>query len=286
MKELFELEWIGGAAEHHFRKARPGIEDLPWGTLHTGDYDPDVLVAARTTWTRSSLTEYRAVVGFSEVLRTMAEAKAPLDIVGMASSFIADEVVHVELASRMAMELGGGVEINTDLDVLFRPINTALTAFQRANEAVLKVSCIAEAFSGKMAVKSMEGTKHPLTRAVMEKIVADESLHYRLGGVYFDWAKELLDDGERARLARIALECLKPYAVAGPKPHDPTAMGRRKATLEQIQAVGWIEAPLFAACVTDSVYRGIVDPLATYGIELDSHALEHMFGGRHTRGRA
>jgi hypothetical protein len=28
MKLPFELEWMGGAAEHHFRKARPGIDDL------------------------------------------------------------------------------------------------------------------------------------------------------------------------------------------------------------------------------------------------------------------
>jgi hypothetical protein len=278
MNELFELEWMGGAAEHHYRKARPGILDLPWGTLRTDDYDPDVLLAARTTWTRSSLTEYRAVAGFSEVLRAMCEAKAPLDILGMASTFVADEVVHVELASRMAMELGGGSELRTDLDVLFQRADMGLTAFQRANEMVLRVSCVAEAFSGKMAVKSMEGTTHPLTRAVMDRIVADESLHYRLGGVYLEWASELMDDEERKRLAEIALACLKPYATSGPRPHDPTAKGRSKATLDQIRAIGWVEAPLFAGHVRDAVYKGIVVPLATFGIELDPVELERLFG--------
>jgi hypothetical protein len=278
LKELFELEWAGGVAEHHFRKARPGVLDMPWGTLKTADYPPDVLVAARATWTRSSLTEYRAIAGFSEVLRTMSEAKVPVDILGMAGDFVADEVVHVELASRMAMELGGGTPLETDLDHLFPRADMSLSAIERANEMVLRVSCVAEAFSGKMAVKSMESTTHPLTRAVLERIVADESLHYRLGGVYFDWVKEQLDDVERARLAKIALSCLKMYATRGQKPHDPTAEGRSRATLDQIREIGWIEARLFAGQVRDAVYKGIVAPLAAYGIEIDRAKLEEWFG--------
>jgi len=278
MKELFELEWMGGAAEHHFRKARPGIMDLPWGTLATEDYDPEVLIAARTTWTRSSLTEYRAIAGFTEAIRAMTEAKVPVDILGMASSFVADEVVHVELASRMAMELGGGTDMETDLDVLFMRADPKLTAFQRANEMVLRVSCVAEAFSGKMAVQSLAGTTHPLTRAVLERIIADESLHYRLGGVYFDWAKDRLTDEERTRLAGIALAGLKPYATTLPKPPDLTANGRRKATLEQVRAIGWVEARMFAGHVRDAVYKGIVKPLASYGIELDAAQLTAWFG--------
>ena len=119
MKEPFELEWMGGPAEHHFRKARPGIDDLPWGTLDTSDYPPEVVLAARATWTEAAYTEYRAIAAFSAVLHGLCEAKAPLDLIGMASSFVADEVVHVELASRVAMELGGGVtgRLNANISV-------------------------------------------------------------------------------------------------------------------------------------------------------------------------
>jgi len=278
MKELFELEWMGEAAEHHFRKARPGITDLPWGTLATADYDPDVLLAARATWTRSSLTEYRAIAGFSEVLRAMTEAKVPLDIIGMASSFVADEVVHVELASRMAMELGGGTELRTDLDYLFQHADPKLTAFERANEMVLRVSSVAEAYSGKMAVKAYDATTHPLTRAVLERINADESLHYRLGGLYFEWAAERMSDEERTRLAGIALECLRPYALTTPKTPDPYAEGRRKATVAEIGSIGWIESRYYATHVRNAVYAGIVGPLATHGIEVDRVAVEELFG--------
>jgi hypothetical protein len=277
MKELFELEWMGEAAEHHFRKAKY-VPDLPWGTLKTDDYDPDVLVAARATWTRSSLTEYRAIAGFTEILRAATEAKVPLDIIGMASTFVADEVVHVELASRMAMELGGGTPLTTDLDHLFMRADPTLTAFERANEMVLRVSCVAEAYSGRMAIRSYEGTTHPLTRAVLETINADESLHYRLGGIYFDWASERLTDGERERLSKIALDCLRPYSPHADKAPDATAAGRRKATLAQIRDIGWIESQHFAGYIRDAVYKGIVAPLASYGIAPDGAELDRLFG--------
>jgi len=284
MKELFELEWMGGAAEHHFRKAEPGVDDLPWGTLDTSDYPPAVLLAARSTWTRSSLTEYRAVVGFSEALRALCEAKAPLDIIGMASSFVADEVVHVELCSRMAMELGGGYEMSIDLDHLMPRVDPSLTAFQRANDLLLRISCIAEAFSGRMAVNALRGTTHPLTHAVYERICADESLHYRLGAVYFEWAKERMDDAERARLASVATQTLHAYATkssskasAPAAPKDATADGRAQATIEQVRSIGWVESRLFASQVREAVVDHICAPLASYGIEVPSQTIDALF---------
>jgi hypothetical protein len=153
-----------------------------------------------------------------------------------------------------------------------------LTAFQRANEMVLRVSCIAEAYSGRMAIKSYEGTTHPLTRAVLETINADESLHYRLGGIYFDWACDRLTDEERQRLAGIALSTLRAYSPRTPKAPDPTAIGRRKATLAQIRDIGWIETKHFEPYIQDAVYKGIVAPLESYGLPLDKMELEKLFG--------
>lgn len=277
MSALFELEWAGGAAEHHFRRARPGIDELPWGTFDTASYPPEVLDAGRATWTDAAYTEYRAVAAFAEVIRALAEARAPLDILGMASNFVADEVVHVELTSRVAMELGGAVQKPVDFDALVVKPDPRLSAFQRANEIVLRISCIAEAFSGRMAVSAMRSTTHPLTRAVYERIVADESLHYRLGGIYFDWASELMDDEERARLSRVALTTLKGY---GPRwkgtASDAMRATRRTATIEQVHEIGWIETRFYKDQVRAAVRDAIVLPLASYGIEVPSREVDEL----------
>ena len=58
MKTPFELEWMGGAAEHHFRKARPRTEERPWGTVEPTKYDPAAVerVAAANSAAVSSIT--------------------------------------------------------------------------------------------------------------------------------------------------------------------------------------------------------------------------------------
>jgi hypothetical protein len=291
MNEPFELEWMGGAAEHHFRRARPGVESLPWGTLDVTSYAPEVVVAARATWTEGAYTEYRAVAAFSQMLGAMCEARAPLDLIGMASSFVADEVVHVELCSRLAGELGGGVPMPVDLDALKLCIDPSRSAFERANELVLRISSVAEAFSGKLAASALRSTTHPLTCAVLERIVADESLHYRLGGLYFDWAREQMDDAERQRLAVVAENAIRPYAsMWQPKKTSRADIdvpagtfaaakaGRYRATREQIQEIGWLEAPVFREEARAAMQNAIVAPLARYGIEIPKSRVDALLG--------
>ncbi len=281
MKEPFELTWMGGAAEHHFRKARPGIDELPWGTLDVSDYPPEIAAAARAGWTASAYTEYKAVAAFCEVLRAMCEAKAPLDLLGMASGFVADEVVHVELASRVAMELGGAVSLPVDFEALYDRPDPGLTALQRCNEIVVRVSCVAEAFSGKMAASALRTTQHPLTYAVLERIAADESIHHRLGSLYLDWATEQMEDNERVRLGAVALRTLKLVLPdLGP---TGVASAVRGATREQIQEIGWVEAPLFRSQVRDAACQGIIAPLAQHGIMLPREEVDALLAWQTVR---
>ena len=99
MKVPFELEWMGGAAAHHFRKARPGADDHPWGTVDVTKYAPAAVEEARASWTEVAINELRAVASFSEVLRALVDVKAPLDLLGMTSDFLAAEL-HRHTARR------------------------------------------------------------------------------------------------------------------------------------------------------------------------------------------
>ncbi len=45
--ELFELELLGGATERRYRKMRPEVEGMPWGTLDLSLSSPTELVHAR-----------------------------------------------------------------------------------------------------------------------------------------------------------------------------------------------------------------------------------------------
>ena len=264
MSDLFELEWMGGPAEHRFRKIRPGTEDLPWGTLDTSTFHPNVLEAARGSWTEVAINEYRAIAAFSAVLRALAEARAPLDLLGMTSDFLADECAHVELASRMAMELGGAAARTLDVRGMTPSTDHSLTPLQRANELVLRISCIAEAFSGGTAAGQLASTPHALPRAIYESILRDESHHRRLGGLYFDWASEKMDDAERARLTQVTVNTLKGYArYWTPRPSRALREGW---PLEELRALGWLEQEKFVPLAREVVVRDILDPLQAIGI--------------------
>jgi hypothetical protein len=265
VKVPFELEWMGGAAERHFRKVRPAVEELPWGTIVAADYSPAAVEYARGAWTEVAINEYRALASFCEVLRALVDVKAPLDLLGMTSDFLADECSHVELASRMAMELGGAAPRSIDPNhFAMRP--TGLTVFQRANELLLRVGCIAEAFSGGTATVSWGATSHPLPRAVYETILRDEARHRRLGGLYFEWALSKMDDGERRRLGRVMLGALKGLAPFW-RVRATTADVLPEADL---RALGWLSPARFGPVARDVVIRDILDPLATIGIAVSA----------------
>jgi hypothetical protein len=275
MKAPFELEWMGGAAEHHFHKARPAALELPWGTIELKDYDPAAIERARESWTEVAINEYRAVASFTEVLRALVDIKAPLDLTGMTSDFLADECSHVELASRLAMELGGGAPREVDMDrFVARP--RGLTALQRANELVLRVSCIAEAFSGGTATVSLESTSHALARGVYETILRDEARHRRLGGLYFEWALSRIDDAELARLGRVLLQALRAFAPFWRAPPRTREQPYSANYAGDLAALGWLSRTRFGAVARDVVVRDILDPLAAIGITITPEEREEL----------
>ena len=266
MKVPFEIEWMGGPAEHHFRKVRPAGAELAWGTIHPSHYAPAAIEYARGAWTEVAINEYRAVASFCEVLRALVDVKAPLDLLGMTSDFLADECSHVELASRMAMELGGAAPRTVDLDQ-FATRPGGLTAFQRANELMLRVSCVAEAFAGGTASVSLDATSHPLPRSVYETILRDEARHRRLGGLYFEWALPRVDGAELRRLGHVLLAALK-----GVAPFWKSRTGKGEAKLDvpedDLRALGWLVPERFARVAREVAVRDILDPLATVGITI------------------
>ncbi len=268
MKVPFELEWMGGVAEHRFRKARPAAAELAWGTLDPSKYAPAAVEYARGAWTEVAINEYRAVASFCEVLRALVDVKAPLDLLGMTSDFLADECSHVELASRMAMELGGAAQRMVDLDH-FTSRPAGLTPMQRANELLLRVGCISEAFAGGTASVSLETTSHPLPRSVYETILRDEAHHRRLGGLYFEWALARIDQTELRRLGQVLLSSLRALA---PFWQSRAAKGDSPAVApeDDMRALGWMVPARFADIARDVAVRDILDPLATIGITISA----------------
>ncbi len=260
MSRSFELEWLGGSAEQSFRKLRPGSDDLPWGTLDPSAYPAALVDRARFSWTQGAFFEYCTAASLATLLRAMLEAGAPVDLVGMAGEFVADEMLHVELNSRMAMELGGAAPCRADFERLAVEPSSGLSALERANEIIVKVCCVGETFSVPMLNATRKAATHPLTTAVLDRIVRDEGPHARLGWLYLEWVESRLGHHERQRLGRVALEAIREISVdwRGCEPTDVEP--------DILSDLGWMDPVSYAALARRVVPRHITEPLARFGI--------------------
>jgi hypothetical protein len=268
--KLFELDWMGGAAAAHVRRRRPGIDDLPWGTLDAAAYPEALVDRARLSWTEGAFSEYCTAAAFAELVRALLAVAAPIDLVGMAADFVADELLHVELNARMAAELGGGAPYLVELDKLAPVTDPLLTPLQRASELAVRISCVGEAFSAPLLIATTRAAAHPLTRAVLARIARDEPPHARIGLLYLAWAGDRLDDAERQRLAAVALDELGACASAW------RGLPDNAVRLSDINALGWMESGAYARAARRAVRTRVVAPLAAAGIPIDRGAVEAL----------
>ena len=85
--ELFELELYGGGVERRYRKLRPEIEAMPWGTLDTSKIPERARILARKAWTAAAFQEHRTGLACSATLRALFECRAPLDLLILSSLY-------------------------------------------------------------------------------------------------------------------------------------------------------------------------------------------------------
>lgn len=273
MRQDFVLEWLGGAAERRFRRARPEDASLPWDSFRPGDYAERVVTDARAWWTELAANELAAVIEFSSVVSALAAAHAPLDLVGMAADFLADECAHVELGARAAMALGGAAPRTVDFGQAQHAPPAHLAPKQWANERVLRVSCVAEVLAEAAAARTYAACTDGLPRALYAAILRDEVYHKQLGALYIEYAYETWTDEERERLGRVLADELFKYralwSVRRREPVGPTVAEHE---------LGFLKRSELAQVALDAALTDVVAPLAEIGIALTDAELTGVFG--------
>ncbi len=259
--ELFELELFGGGWEKRYRKLRPEVEAMPWGTLDPREHPEHLVIAARRSWTGAAFQEHRTGAACAETLRCLIECRAPLDLIAVASRFPLDEMVHVELCARMAMELGGGTEILHDPSNMIVHANAALAPLLRAAELVVYNFCVGEALSIPMLHGTWQASVHPLPRAILGRIVKDEAAHGIFGFAFLDWASDGLDASDREHLGRTA-----DLAIAGIHGLWDDIRRRPRGPAHTVHALGWMETDAYLELARRSMRSRVIEPLLARGI--------------------
>jgi hypothetical protein len=223
-----------------------------------------VVVEARRVWTNGVFTEYASAAAFSALTTAMLECGAPVDLAAMSADVVVDELFHVELSARLTTELGGAAPLRFDLvDISPRP-TPGVRPLARAAEIAITTSCVSETLSVPAMARSRAMATAPLVRAVLDRLVADEGPHARIGYWFLDWAADRLTAEERARLAGIALSTIAVYAPLWQQ--APCAACDRAVGLGGHDVRG-------REALRGAVIKNIAAPLARYGIVLDPERL-------------
>jgi hypothetical protein len=255
-EELFELELVGGAIERRYRAMRPEVEAMPWGTIRPDDHPPELVEAARVAWTGAAFQEHRTGAACAATLQSLIEARAPLDLIAVATHFPLDEMVHVELCSRLAMEFGGAVQYVYRPDEMVAKIGAGEEPLLRASHQVVAFFCVGEALSIPLLHGTWKACTHPLTRAILKRIVQDEAEHGTFGWTYLDWALQHLSDADREALAHTAA-----LAIEGVKLNWAAIRARPEADERQSHDLGWMQTDNYLALAETSLRTHVVEPL-------------------------
>jgi hypothetical protein len=186
--------------------------EMPWASLRPDAHPPSLVARARHFWSENAFNEWASAQAMSGVAATLDAVDVPEALRDEARSFAADEKTHVALCAGVARRLGGGVPIAYDPAALALPGGG--TPFERATSTVLRVCCVGEAVAQPLLAGNLRATRQPLARAVLERIVRDETRHARFGWRYLAWAAPRFSIDDKSRLAREAAELLRPL-VAG-----------------------------------------------------------------------
>lgn len=243
----FELALIGGPWGRRLAPRRAFVDELPWDEDLPRDADD-----ARLVWTRTAFSEYASAAAFAEIACAFLAAGAPIDLVAAAGDFVVDEIVHTELAARIAAALGGAVELEVDLTRLVRPA-AAADPLLRAAELVVRTSCVGEALTVPILKLSRDLAGSALIAAALARVVADESSHAKLGTWFLDWAEPRLDDRARARLGEVATAAVRSFA--------PLFGGSCGGS-----GLGTVGCDRYDPVFADAVIDRVVGPLAVRGI--------------------
>jgi hypothetical protein len=261
--ELFELELLGGTLERRYRKTRPEVEAMPWDSLRLEGVDETERVEAQKAWTGAAFQEHRTAAGCAATLKALIEARAPLDLIAGFARFPLDEIVHVELCSRMAMAIGGATELWHEPTAMISDADPTLTdPLHRAVELVVRNFCVGESLSIPLLHGAWTRAAEPLSKAVLGRIVRDEAAHGVFGWIFLDWALPLLDEKGWDLIRRTAV------AAIGEIQRLWDDVARRPATVSGRHGLGWLSSLDYIRVARQSLRSRVLTPFALRGLEL------------------
>ena len=270
MSALFALDWAGGSVEAAFRRSRPGIDGLPWDRFRPDGLPPVLVDRARLAWTDGAFGEYATAGQLAGLLEGLVRVRAPVDLIGAAGAFVADEMVHVELHARVLEGLGGAAPYLVHDALLTAPIPVDEPPLRAVVAAAIRTCCVGEALSVAILAANRKAVRDPLLVEVFSRLAADEAPHAQLGSWILDWAGPRLTDADRAALSQVAAAAIADVRALADTPSSTQGDGFTSEgfAVADLRALGWIDSAAWAAIARTTLAERIVPRLQAAGLDL------------------
>jgi len=261
--EDFEVGLYGGAMENQYRKMRPEVMEMPWGSIaaEVHQYPDKVIQKARRIWTMAAFQEYRTGASVMDALQQMIEVRAPIDMLAVATRFPLDEIAHVEMCGRILAEVGGAVRLLHDPKHMTAPKNPDIEPLLQCAETIIRVFGVGEAVSIPILRTSGQKATHPLVGAVLMRIAQDEAMHGQFAWFFLDWCLDAFDADEKHYLASAAREQIDTLLDAWAIFAEPNEEEITEARL------GWMDPETYFSVAHESLDTAVIKPLAKRGLD-------------------
>jgi hypothetical protein len=191
---------VGGSARTALEESRPD-----WLTATTPDLsglDGATRCSLSMHYTQLGLMEHASVAAFARFVLELLAAGAPAELVSAAQRALGDEIEHTRLCFGLASAYAGAPVGPGALSTRGVLVDTSLAA---TLTAAIHEACVGETLAAVEASEALAGATDPAVRAVLERVVLDESAHAELGWRFLQW---VLRDAspELRQLARLELE--------------------------------------------------------------------------------
>ena len=169
------------------------------GEVLTGAFHPQALEIAAKNWRLRMAHEHRSAQTFTNLLPHLVTAGATMEFKTVVVRSALDELRHAALCGEVVAMLGHDPTAEVDLTPEAPTFHPDLPPLEAAIRNLGFVGCISETVAVGMLTEERDKAVEPFVKRVITQLLADETLHARVGWAFLREQWPTLDADARER---------------------------------------------------------------------------------------
>jgi hypothetical protein len=165
-------------------------------------YSDELRAIAVQTWLGRMINEHRSSNVFAGMLQTLIEASCALDAQSAVLTMAQDELRHAVLCGNVVRALGTKPVMHAEPELRAVPRYEAVPTGERVLRQAIAVGCLSETVAVALISEERALATEPLIKWTLDKILADEVTHAKLGWSLASAFAPTLDEAGRLRTER------------------------------------------------------------------------------------